>query len=142
MRLPANRNDYCHASTSTTLIPGNLEVHDKGVSTMNLHAVRTQLLATKAELEQRLHRTRSHIHHKDTPVSQDFDEQAVEMQNDEVVHMLDFAGRKELEQIDLALQRLDEGTYQFCAGCGKPIEEERLIAVPYTELCIECIGEQ
>ena len=43
-----------------------------------------------------------------------------------------------LEKIDLALARLDEGTYQDCAGCAGRITVERLKAKPSVSLCIEC----
>ena len=37
-----------------------------------------------------------------------------------------------LREIDAALQRIEDGTYGVCEGCGKPIEEERLEAIPWT----------
>jgi RNA polymerase-binding protein DksA len=40
-------------------------------------------------------------------------------------------------EIDAALGRIEKGTYGVCAGCGKPISEERLEAVPYATLCID-----
>lgn len=43
-----------------------------------------------------------------------------------------------LREIESALRRLDEGTYGICRSCGRPIGEERLEAMPYTTLCIEC----
>lgn len=43
-----------------------------------------------------------------------------------------------LREIDSALHKLDEGTYGKCARCGKPIAPERLEALPYAELCIQC----
>ena len=43
-----------------------------------------------------------------------------------------------LEKIDLALQRLDEGTYGVCAQCGGPIPVERLLAKPSVSLCVSC----
>ncbi len=42
-----------------------------------------------------------------------------------------------LREIDKALDRMKEGSYGYCEVCGKPIEEERLKAVPWTTLCIE-----
>jgi RNA polymerase-binding transcription factor len=42
-----------------------------------------------------------------------------------------------LVEIEAALGRIDEGTYGLCASCGRPIDEERLEAVPYARLCID-----
>ena len=42
-----------------------------------------------------------------------------------------------LEEIDTALARIDEGTYGMCERCGKPIDEERLEALPWATLCID-----
>ena len=46
--------------------------------------------------------------------------------------------RAELARVDAALQRLDEGTYGTCASCGNPIAAERLEAIPWAPLCIDC----
>ncbi len=43
-----------------------------------------------------------------------------------------------LREIDAALGRIDDGTFGTCTRCGKPIGEERLEAMPYVTLCIEC----
>ena len=43
-----------------------------------------------------------------------------------------------LQSIDDALQRIEDGTYGVCSNCGKPIGEERLVALPWTNLCIDC----
>lgn len=43
-----------------------------------------------------------------------------------------------LKEIHDALGRIDEGTYGKCAFCGKEINRERLEAIPYARLCIEC----
>jgi DnaK suppressor protein len=42
-----------------------------------------------------------------------------------------------LAEIDAALQRLDDGTFGTCEVCGRPIDEERLEALPYATLCID-----
>jgi RNA polymerase-binding transcription factor DksA len=42
-----------------------------------------------------------------------------------------------VREIDVALARIDDGTYGTCVVCGAPIPEERLEAVPYATLCIE-----
>ena len=40
--------------------------------------------------------------------------------------------------LDVALSRLDAGTYGRCAGCGAPIPAERLAAHPTTQECLTC----
>lgn len=46
-----------------------------------------------------------------------------------------------LSQIDLALKRIEDGTYGICAGCGREIGAERLDAYPWASLCIDCKRE-
>jgi len=46
--------------------------------------------------------------------------------------------RGELERIDAALRRLDEGTYGICSSCGGSIAAERLEAIPWAATCIDC----
>ncbi len=41
----------------------------------------------------------------------------------------------ELADVEHALRRLDEGTYGICEACGRPIDEERLEALPATRVC-------
>lgn len=45
--------------------------------------------------------------------------------------------RKELDDIERALTRMDEGTYGTCEVCGNAIGEARLEVMPETSLCIE-----
>jgi RNA polymerase-binding protein DksA len=47
-----------------------------------------------------------------------------------------------LVQITTALERLEAGTYGTCTNCGKPIAEERLEAMPWASLCIDCQRER
>jgi DnaK suppressor protein len=50
------------------------------------------------------------------------------------------AGRdlEELQQIDTALRRMDEGTYGECSACGTDIEFARLEAQPTALRCLQC----
>lgn len=46
--------------------------------------------------------------------------------------------RNELEKIEAALARLDDGSYGTCVSCGKPIAPGRLDAIPWVPTCIDC----
>ncbi len=43
-----------------------------------------------------------------------------------------------LLKIDQALELIKNGTYGICANCKQPISKERLRAIPFTRLCINC----
>ncbi len=43
-----------------------------------------------------------------------------------------------VEEIDLALAKIKEGTYGVCEQCHNTIPKERLRALPYAALCVQC----
>jgi len=45
---------------------------------------------------------------------------------------------KYLLYLEAALNRIEDGSYGICLGCGKDIPKERLEAVPHTQLCVPC----
>lgn len=42
-----------------------------------------------------------------------------------------------LQEVDSALERMDEGTFGICEACHDPIEKDRLISDPLVRLCID-----
>ena len=48
--------------------------------------------------------------------------------------------KEQLDDVESALRRLDDGTYGSCEVCGQPIGESRLEAMPATRWCIEHAG--
>jgi DnaK suppressor protein len=46
--------------------------------------------------------------------------------------------RAAIEQIDVAVAKIHEGTYGQCEKCGTAIPKERLKALPYAALCVKC----
>jgi RNA polymerase-binding protein DksA len=47
-----------------------------------------------------------------------------------------------LAEIDAALKRIDDGTYGICTNKGEQIPVERLEALPWATLCIDCQRQQ
>ncbi len=45
---------------------------------------------------------------------------------------------RERQMIDESLVSLKEGTYGLCVECDTPINEKRLLVMPFTRLCIAC----
>jgi len=43
-----------------------------------------------------------------------------------------------IKQIDRALKAIENGTYGECKQCQSTIDEGRLLAMPYTDICSKC----
>ena len=75
------------------------------------------------------------------PGDPDWQERAVEVENDDVLEGLDDASRAEVAQIRAALARIEHGTYGRCARCGRDIAAVRLAAMPSAITCVSCADE-
>ena len=69
---------------------------------------KSELETLKADLEARLSRYQAHQRREAGALEKDFEEQASQTQNDEVVDSLEAETRSELQQIDHALERIDQ----------------------------------
>jgi DnaK suppressor protein len=56
----------------------------------------------------------------------------------EIGYTLEETDGRLLTAIDAALARIDAGTYGTCVNCGAEIAPERLEAMPWAMLCIDC----
>ena len=67
---------------------------------------------------------------------------ATETYDRELDYTLEENSEHVLAEIDAALKRIEEGTYGVCTNCAQPIPEERLEALPWATLCIDCQRER
>jgi len=56
----------------------------------------------------------------------------------ELMFSLSDTDRVQLLQIEAALKRSENGTFGKCVHCGQPIALQRLQAIPWARLCIDC----
>ncbi|MBZ9557505.1 MULTISPECIES: TraR/DksA C4-type zinc finger protein [unclassified Modicisalibacter] len=105
---------------------------------MNANQRRRELEALRDTLEERLQRYRAHQHREAGPLDKDLGEQALEIENDEVIDRLEEEARGELDQVKRALTRLAEGNGSRCERCGVSIDPGRLQALPATTRCLAC----
>ena len=47
-----------------------------------------------------------------------------------------------LEEVEIALEKMENGTFGVCEGCGNPINPARLEAKPAAKHCIDCASKQ
>ncbi len=101
--------------------------------------VKSRLIRQRNELTRRLERIRENL---TRPLDSDSKERALQLENHDVVDALGNETREELEQIAVALARLEEGSYGICDACGAAIPVARLDAWPYALHCIDCADRQ
>lgn len=73
----------------------------------------------------------------DTPSGDSVDLASLEINQNSLVKV----GKRELnhlKKIDVALKKIEEGTYGECESCGEQIGVARLLARPVAQLCIDC----
>jgi RNA polymerase-binding transcription factor len=101
---------------------------------LDTESLRNQLLSERDEL----------LHRADAPAETahgDEADLAVMAENKERDLWLANDAKQRLELIEKALARIEKGTYGKCVNCGKPIPEERLLALPLTLYDVECQGK-
>jgi RNA polymerase-binding transcription factor DksA len=100
--------------------------------------IRADLLRKRDQLQGRVRAIQEEVGHASKPLEQDFEEQAVQRENEEVLDALDRSARIELDQIERALERMTGDAYEQCAVCGGEIPLARLRVLPYTDRCVVC----
>ena len=102
----------------------------------NTEEFKQKLINLRHDVTTRMKSIEHDIRHED--ISADWNEQATERENDEVLETLGNAAERELHNINAALQRIEEGTYFYCQECGDEIPSARLELLPFSTLCVSC----
>ena len=103
---------------------------------MKSHKIReAELLSRLKVIDKRLHGIEAKL---ETEHTADWDDQAIEREEDEVLEGMGRSGVAEMERIRAALGRIADGSYGVCVTCGSDISEERLDLVPDTPFCRNC----
>lgn len=107
---------------------------------MDHTAVKASLNRRLVELLSRHEKIAAHFRPQEA-LSDDWEEQAQELENEEVLGALDDAARAEIVGIRAALDRIRQGRYGLCTSCGEAIAPRRLQALPTTPLCVDCAAD-
>jgi DnaK suppressor protein len=102
---------------------------------MNVESLKKRLLAKQDELSAAIRRLEDEARTSQTaevedPIDRATSSEAKAEQFQEVT-----LATATLDQVQAALQRMDDGSYGVCIDCGRPIEPARLEAVPWTPYC-------
>lgn len=72
----------------------------------------------------------------------EFEEGAQKATLTELFPQLEEREIKEIEDIDLALEKIAGGSYGSCEECGRTITRERLESLPAVRLCLVCAARE
>ena len=73
--------------------------------------------------------------------SGDMGDHAAEDMASEYLHLLGERLRQRLLLVDDALDAIEHEEYGLCEECEEPINEKRLLLMPFTRLCVSCQAE-
>ena len=71
-------------------------------------------------------------------MSTDLLDAAIESSTHDLALQMAAVGANEVQCIDRALKRIEDGSYGICGDCGESIAEARLKALPFAEFCVKC----
>lgn len=104
---------------------------------MDHQAAAERLHALKDEYETRIDKIEHDIRHPADDMIQDWEDQAVVAEQNDMRKNLLVEAQDNLELVNQALRRLDNGQYGVCVVCGSDIEDGRLQAVPFATTCMQ-----
>ena len=104
---------------------------------VDLDKAKQRLLDLKQEYQTRVYKIQHDMQNPDTDITQDWDDQAVINEQNDVRKNLLVEAQQNLELVNNALLRIENGTYGICAVSGEEIEPERLEAVPFATTCMK-----
>lgn len=103
-----------------------------------LKSVREKLLNMRRDLLRDFNKDRQQGQETFQEGGMDSYDLASEERDREISLLLNDRDREKLQAIQDALERIDQGTYGICEGCDAEIAEGRLLAMPFTRLCVNC----
>jgi DnaK suppressor protein len=72
----------------------------------------------------------------------EYEETAANEKRAQSYESLEDLEKDEIEAIDIALRKMEEGTYGVCESCERVISLRRLDAIPWTPLCFRCARQE
>jgi DnaK suppressor protein len=81
-------------------------------------------------------------HSKTTSIPTDIEELGSDNADQELTLSLLGSEEDALEQIEAAIERIENGSYGECETCGLKIPKSRLEAIPYAAQCVRCASQR
>jgi DnaK suppressor protein len=107
---------------------------------------RERLLALRARLQDDTTQMEDNALNKDhnmtTSIPTDMEELGSDNADQELTLSLLGSEKDALDQIEAAIERIENGSYGDCETCGAKIPKSRLEAIPYASQCVRCASQR
>ena len=108
----------------------------------NLELLNYNLKSKQKELVEMLEQLRTSVRYAKERRAENLFREKVEVAGEtcEIERYLALEGqiRSQLDEVEHALHKFEEGRYGLCEECGQYIDPARLEALPQAELCLSC----
>jgi RNA polymerase-binding protein DksA len=104
---------------------------------LGLEAIKRELLLKRSEILRQQDTQLSELFSPEKLHLADLEEMSDTTDTDSLCALVDL-GSSTVEQIDAALEKIEQGNYGVCELCDRPISEERLEVLPFAALCVDC----
>lgn len=116
----------------------NIDGLSKDMDKKKLDSFKKRLEERQQALRKTVSRTEEDGRIADQDTAQDIADRAASSYTKEFLFSQSNNERQLLQMVEMALQRIRQGSFGECVSCGNEINARRLEAVPWTRYCIEC----
>jgi DnaK suppressor protein len=113
-------------------------VAGESMSTESFQTVKDELLRLRAELLREVSESYATCRELGQDGVADIGDMSSNAYNRDVLFNLSETQRQRIRDIDIALERIEQGEYGICMQCGEEIAPRRLEVRPFSRFCIEC----
>jgi DnaK suppressor protein len=103
-----------------------------------IKSLKDQLLRRKGEILDAFNKNKTYGKEADEDGAQDIADKAANSYTKEFLFSLSNSEREMLQEVDEALERLEDGRFGVCVACEETIEKKRLEAVPWARHSLTC----
>ena len=111
---------------------------EKKMDKKTLEQYKKKLEEKRRELSEAYTKNRHYGRESDEGGTQDLADKASSSYTKEFLYSLSNTEKSILEEVQHAIERMDDGEYGSCMECGEKISKKRLDAVPWARFCVPC----
>lgn len=115
--------------------------NEKKLSAKEIAKIKEILIIKRETLLSEIRHQLDDTRKRNCNLASDSADRAADSYDGEISYEMAAAGSRELEKISAAIEKIANGTYGICEGCGCAIGRSRINVLPFAIMCTECRKE-